>query len=72
MLITGIDLYQKAGNEKGVRLCYQELMAVAQQLKDNENRLSTLGRMIDDQPVTALSPQVQEFVEKLGGSQLGK
>lgn len=72
MLITGIDLYQKAGNEKGVRLCYQELMAVAQQLKDNENRLSALGKRINDQPVTELSQQVQEIIEKLGGSQLGK
>lgn len=72
MLITGIDLYQKAGNEKGVQVCYQELLAAAQQLSQNEARLSPLGKRINDQPVTELSQQVQQYIEKLGGSQIGK
>lgn len=67
MLITGIDLYQKAGNSQSAEICKKELLAAYEQLRGNGSRLSALGKMINDQPVLVLSPEVQEYVRKAGG-----
>lgn len=67
MLITGIDLYQKAGDTSSAAICKQELLAVAEQFAANGDRLSALGKMIDDQPVLELSQELQEAISKLGG-----
>ena len=66
MLITGIDLYTKAGDIQSAKVCEQELLAAAAQFSKNAGRMSTLGKMIDDQPVLTLSPEVQEYIRKLG------
>lgn len=66
MLITGIDLYTKAGDLQSAKVCEQELLATAEQFSKNVERLSTLGKMINDQPVLTLSPDVQEYIRKIG------
>jgi len=66
MLMIGIDLYQKAGNAQSAEICRKELLSACKQLSSNGNRLSALGKLIDDQPVVVLSPEVQEYVRKAG------
>lgn len=66
-LAVGIELYQKAGDQKSAAACAKELMALPKRLSANESRLSTLGSMIADQPVTELSEQLQALINQLGG-----
>jgi len=66
MLMIGVDLYQKAGNTQSAEICRKEILAVYGQLQSNGSRLSTLGKMINDQPVFVLSPEVQEYIRKAG------
>lgn len=66
MLITGIDLYTKAGDLQSAKICQQELLATAEQFSKNAERLSALGKMIDDQPVLTLSPEIEEYIRKIG------
>ena len=65
MLLNGISQYQKEGKDNSAAACAQELLNVAQQLQDNEKRLSVLGKKIKDQPVTELSKEIQEYIDKL-------
>lgn len=67
MLITGIDLYEKAGDTQSAEICRKELIAVGDQLTDMEERLSPLGKMIDDQPVLELSQELQEAIREMEG-----
>lgn len=66
MLMVGIDLYIKAGNTESAEICRNELLSAYKQLTANDNRLSALGKRIDDQPVVELSSEVQEYVRKAG------
>lgn len=66
MLITGIDLYTKAGNQQSAEICKQELLATAEQFSKNADKLSALGKMINDQPVLTLSREVQEYIRQIG------
>lgn len=68
MLITGIDLYEQAGDFRSAELCEQELLWAAQQLSSNKDRLSPLGRLIDDQPGTTLPMEIQEYIDGLEDS----
>lgn len=68
MLLTGIDLYRKAGDTKSAQFCLQQLLQTQNMLSANAGRLSTLGKMIDDQPVTELSAELQQQIQKMGGS----
>ncbi len=65
MLITGIDLYQKAGDANSAEICKKELLATAKQLEENKDRLSPLGKLIDDQPITVLPEEIREYVRRL-------
>ena len=67
MLLKGIELYQKAGDSNSASICKQELLAVEKQLEANAQRLSRLGKMIKDQPVTELSEAVRAQIRQLGG-----
>ena len=67
MLITGIDLYEKNGDSQSAQICKTELLAVYQQFSQITGRLSTLGKMIKDQPVTELSSEIRDYVKGIGG-----
>lgn len=67
MLITGIDLYQKNGDTQSAQICQKELLAVYRQFSEMTGRLSPLGKMIKDQPVTELAPEIKAYVQKIGG-----
>lgn len=65
ILIQGIEIYRRSGDMESVRICQNELLRAAQMLADNENRLSVLGRCIDDQPVTLLAGDIQYFISQM-------
>lgn len=67
MLMNGIMLYERAGDDVSVKICRQALLSAAKSLAANKTRLSTLGSMIADQPVVTLSPMVQDYIEKIKG-----
>lgn len=69
MLIQCIALYQKNGDMQSVQACYSELIATQKRLRGNEQKLSALGKMIDDVPVTELSQAVQAYIAERGRSQ---
>ena len=66
MLISGIDLYRKAGDSQSMEICKKELLAARDQLAANADRLSPLGKMINDQPVLVLPLEIRDYINKLG------
>jgi len=66
MLINGIALYEKAGNPASAEICRKELIATQQKLQQTAQRLSTLGKMINDQPVTELSQEITAYIREMG------
>ena len=67
MLMAGIEQYQRAGDSTSVAVCRQELLWAQQQLADNAQRLSKLGAMINDQPVTELPADIIAYINGIGG-----
>ena len=65
MLINGIYLYEKSGDNYSANVCCKELIAVIDDLQKNTERLSELGRMIDDQPKTQLPDEILRYAEDL-------
>lgn len=65
LLIKGIYLYEKHGDEYSANVCRKELVATIKELQKNTERLSKLGRMIDDQPKTQLPDEILRYAEKL-------
>lgn len=66
MLINGILRYQQAGDTASVQVCRQQLLQAQAALQTNADRLSPLGRLIADQPITQLSEDVRYYIEKMG------
>lgn len=66
MLINGIYLYHQAGDAVSVQVCQSQLLSAQAALNANQDRLSTLGRLIVDQPVTQLSEEVRNYIDQLG------
>lgn len=67
MLMSIWELYRKAGDTQSADTCLKEMAAAGQLLEQNRDRLSSLGKLIDDQPVTALSEEVRRFISQNGG-----
>lgn len=65
MLINGIARYQQAGDTASVQICQQQLLQAQAALQANTERLSPLGRLIADQPITQLSEDVRYYIEKM-------
>ncbi len=68
MLLTGIELYGKAGDTKSAEFCMEQLLQTQKMLAANAQRLSPLGKLIADQPVTELSLELQQQIQMMGGS----
>ena len=66
MLINGIEKYRAANDDKSVEYCKKELVAVDKQLKQNQSKLSSLGKAIKDQPNIEFSEYVSEYIKSLG------
>ncbi len=67
MLVKGVELYQAAGDVDSARICRSSLIDIQHRLRAQTNRLSTLGKMIDDQPVTELPQELQYIIWQIGG-----
>lgn len=65
MLMNGIILYQKSGDKESAQICKDELMAIPSKLKQAEGKISKLGKMIKDQPVTELPNEIQTYIKQL-------
>lgn len=65
MLMNGITLYNQAGDTSSADYCSEKLLSVPERLKDNLDRLSPLGLMIEDQPNTTLPNDILYFMEQL-------
>lgn len=68
MLINGIALYQQAGDTDSAQICRQELLWVKDRVHTAGSRLSRLGGMIDDQPVTWLPEDMEAYIAALEGT----
>ena len=62
MLMTGIRLYNESGETYSAGICLDELAAAVDSVHTMSERLSTLGRMIKDQPKTVLPDDIEIFV----------
>ena len=62
MLITGIQLYEKAGDEASARICRQELHRAARLVHTADSRLSALGAEIRDQPTVELPADIEAYL----------
>lgn len=65
MLINGIILYNKASDSGSVKVCQTELLKAKAMLESNESRLSKLGKMIKDQPVTEFSEEILNYINAI-------
>jgi len=69
MLINGIYLYEQNNDPYSVKICQQELLKTVRDVQNADSRLSKLGKMIDDQPVTELPDDITEYVRQLNAAQ---
>ncbi len=65
MLINAINFYSGAGEFESAELCKEELLSVPKRLRETVDRLSPLGRMIKDQPTTALPNDIIDYIAQL-------
>ncbi|MBQ3074946.1 MAG: O-antigen ligase family protein [Clostridia bacterium] len=65
MLITGIGLYERAGDSYSVEICKNELLALDEKLEVLPERLSRLGTMIKDQPENTLPDEISVYINNL-------
>ena len=63
MLINGIELYSDSGDSQSAEICRQELLRVEEKLNSLNDRLSSLGKMIVDQPTTSFPPELTQTIE---------
>ena len=64
MLINGIKLYEKAGDEYSVKICKQELLWIRDELSKLPSRQSRLGKLIKDQPKTQLPEDIEKYIKQ--------
>lgn len=65
MLIKGIELYTAKGSEKSAAICADELIKAADAVHALPEKQSRLGKMIKDQPNTALPEEIEAYVKEL-------
>ena len=56
------------GDTYSVKICRDELIALEDGLKRQEDLLSPLGKMIKDQPKTEFPDELSAYIEELGGA----
>lgn len=65
MLINGVALYERQGDESSVKVINQQILSAYDKLENNKTRLSELGRRIDEQPTLEFSDSVLTYINKL-------
>lgn len=64
-LQVGITLYTQAGDQNSANVCKRELVRAADRILTIDQRLSELGKKIDEQPGQYLSKDTREYVDLL-------
>ncbi|MBE6562329.1 MAG: O-antigen ligase family protein [Ruminococcaceae bacterium] len=64
MLITGISLYEQAGDIQSADYCRAELVSCAEKLYSLPEKMSGEGKKIKDQPRIAFPQNITEYIEK--------
>ena len=65
MLINGISVYEKMGDTNSAQVCKKELISTKEKLESNNQKLSRLGSKINEQPVTKLSNDILDYIERI-------
>ncbi len=65
MLLVGIQLYTKAGDQTSADFCVKELFALEEMHKAQKNKVSQLGSMIDLQHELYFPRRIQEQIDAL-------
>lgn len=63
MLITGISLYNEAGDTSSAKICLNQLKSAADSVHTLKNKLSPLGAKIKDQPETELPDDIEDYLK---------
>lgn len=63
MMIIGINLYRQAGDKSSADVCLKELISAADMVHSSRDRLSSLGKKIDDQPKTKLPDDIEDYIK---------
>lgn len=63
MLVNGIIAYEQMGDTISANILQKELNSMYHRLQDNNEKLSRLGTMIYEQPVTTLPNNIMEYIE---------
>ncbi len=65
MLINGITHYRQSGDTQNEQICIDELKAIPKRLDALNEKLSSLGKKIKDQPQTQLPEVLLEYIESI-------
>ncbi len=65
MLSRGIMLYTQSGDTYSAEVCTDKIISVKEKVDNIEDKLSTLGKLIKDQPEVELSREMREYIEEL-------
>ena len=65
MLLTGYELYIRANDIQSAEYCRAKIKEVLRSLDSIENKLSTLGKKINDQPQTQLPQEILDYINYL-------
>lgn len=63
MMINAAKIYANNGDEYSEKICLEEFKKSVDAVENMENKLSKLGKMINDQPTTTLPNDIIEFAE---------
>ncbi len=65
MLLNGIAIFSRQGDEASVDACNQEILATYERLESNKTRLSKLGKRIEEQPILEFSEDIMQYIQKI-------
>lgn len=63
MLVNGILAYEQIGDTASADILKEELLALKRSIEGNKDKISKLGSMIDEQPITTLPSDILKYIE---------
>ncbi len=65
MLVNGIIAYEEMGDSASATVLKKELLSLKEGIESNKNKISKLGSMINEQPVTQLPGDILDYIDKI-------
>jgi hypothetical protein len=59
-------MYRNSGDSASAGICTQKIMATLREFRSIPDKLSEQGRNIQDQPITELPEDIEEYLKKRG------